>query len=313
MSWILLAVGAQFLNAIVAIIDKLIVSDEKKFPKPFVYAFYTCLISGVWIVVYFLNYLPFIPTTVHLPSFANVERPTLEVVALSFLAAYTFFTALISMFTALKDYDASDVVPVIGSVSALASFGLGYFFLGKALAPNFLLGVVLLAVGTFLVSRLRFPLTTAMVATYSGIFFALHYIVIKGLFTITTFDDGFFWSRIAFMFFALTLLMIPNYLERVREQTKSTSRGARILIFMNKVLAGVSTILILKATDLGDVAVVQALGGLQYVFILALGIFFSVKKSPQSPLVVEKYRGDVILQKAIFIAVITIGFLVLFR
>ncbi len=51
MNWILLAVAAQFINAIVALIDKHIVSDEKKFPKPFVYAFYTCLISGVWVVV----------------------------------------------------------------------------------------------------------------------------------------------------------------------------------------------------------------------------------------------------------------------
>jgi drug/metabolite transporter (DMT)-like permease len=311
MNWILLAVAAQFINAIVALIDKHIVSDEKKFPKPFVYAFYTCLISGVWVVVYFIGYLPFVPSGYHLPSFSNVIKPTLEVVALSFLAAYTFFTALLSMFTALRDHDASDVVPVIGSVSALASFGLGYFFLGTALTPNFMLGIILLAIGTFLVSRLRFPVTTAMMALYSGIFFALHYVAIKGLFMVTSFDNGFFWSRIAFMFFALTLLMIPNYWERVREQTKSMSRPAQFLIFTNKILAGVATILILKATDLGDVAVVQALGGLQFVFILILGIAFSSKKVKIHP--EGKYHGDTILQKAIFVAIITLGFLVLFR
>lgn len=310
-SWILLAVGAQFINAIVALVDKHIVSDEKRFPKPFVYAFYTCLISGVWIIVYFLGFIPFIPPELQIPSLAKVVKPTLEVVALSFLGAYTFFTALVSMFTALKDHDASDVVPVIGAISALASFGLGYFFLDTQLTTNYILGITLLATGTFLVSRLRFPFTTAMVAFYSGIFFALHYVSIKGLFTVTDFDNGFFWSRIAFMFFALTLLMIPNYWERVKEQTKSTNRPARFLIFTNKVLAGVATILMLKATAVGEVAVVQALGGLQFVFILILGIFFSVKHT-KIP-VVERYRGDVILQKAIFVAVITIGFLVLFR
>jgi drug/metabolite transporter (DMT)-like permease len=310
MNWIVLAVAAQFLNAIVALIDKHIVSDEKTFPKPFVYAFYTCLISGAWVIVYFLSLLPLPFNGLNVPSFANVIRPTLDVVALSFLSAYTFFTALIAMFSALRDHDASDVIPVIGSVSALASFGLGYFFLDVAVSPNFMLGITLLATGTFLVSRLRFPFKTAMISLYSGLFFALHYISIKGLFLQTSFDNGFFWSRIAFMFFALTLLMIPNYWERVREQTKATSMQARSLIFTNKVLAGVSTILILKATDLGDVAVVQALGGLQFVFILLLGIFFSRK---HTGIVVEKYGRGAILQKAIFVAVITFGFLVLFR
>ncbi len=311
MNWILLAVGAQFINAIVALIDKHIVSDEKKFPKPFVYAFYTCLISGVWVVVFFIGYLPFIPDTLQIPSFSHVVRPTLEVVALSFLSAYTFFTALVSMFSALRDHDASDVVPVIGAVSALASFGLGYFFLDTELTPNFIIGIALLATGTFLVSRLRFPFKTAMIALYSGIFFALHYVSIKGLFDATSFDNGFFWSRIAFMFFALTLLMIPNYFERVKEQTKTTSRPAQFLIFTNKVLAGVSTILVYKATALGNVAVVQALGGIQFVFILVLGIFFTVKKTKIPA--VERYHKDVIIQKALFVAVIAAGFLVLFR
>jgi drug/metabolite transporter (DMT)-like permease len=310
MSWILLAVGAQFLNAIVAIIDKHIVSDEKTFPKPFVYAFYTCLISGAWVIVYFFSLLPLPFDGLHVPSLANVVRPTLEVVALSFLSAYTFFTALIAMFSALKDHDASDVIPVIGAVSALGSFGLGYYFLDVTLSPNFMLGVALLATGTLLVSRLRFPWKTAMISLYAGLFFALHYISVKGLFLLTSFDNGFFWSRIAFMFFALTLLMIPTYWDRVREQTKSTGNSARFLIFINKVLAGVSTILILKATDLGDVAVVQALGGLQFVFILLLGIF--VSKGGAHVGAAERYDKRAILQKAIFVAVISLGFLVLF-
>jgi drug/metabolite transporter (DMT)-like permease len=311
MNWILLAVGAQFINAFVALVDKHIVSDEKTLPRPFVYAFYTCLISGVWIVVYFIGFLPFVSEALHIPTFENVTKPTLEVVALSFLAAYTFFTALVAMFTALRDYDASDVVPVIGSVSALASFGLGYYFFNTTLSHNFMLGIVLLSVGTFLVSRLRFPFSTAMVALYSGIFFALHYITLKGLFESTSFDNGFFWSRIAFVFFALTLLMIPTYFERVKEQTKTTTKGTAILVIVNKLLAGVSTILILKATDLGDVAVVQALGGLQFVFILLLGILFSMW--PTKLNIGETYRHDTILKKAVFVAVITIGFLVLFR
>jgi drug/metabolite transporter (DMT)-like permease len=310
MGWIFLAVAAQFLNALVALVDKTIVSDEKRFPKPSVYAFYTCLISGGWIIVYGLSLLP-LPTTLGIPSLAGIQRPSLEVVALSFLSAYTFFTALVAMFTALRDYDASDVVPVIGSVSALGSFVLGYFFLDGQLTTNYTVGILLLALGTFLVSRLRFPWPTALMALYAGLFFAFHYVTLKGLFTVTSFDNGFFWSRVAMVFFALTLLMLPQFWERVRAQTKITSTAGRLLILGNKVLAGIASLLILKATDLGEVAVVQALGGLQFVFILILGLIFSVWRPGLLP--GEQFRGEALLQKAIFVAVISIGFLVLFR
>lgn len=312
MNWILLAVGAQFLNALVALIDKRIISDDKILPRPFVYAFYTCLIAGLWIIVYFFSLLPLPFDGLHIPSFQNVMRPTLEVVALSFLSAYTFFTALVSMFTALRTSDAADVVPVIGATSAIASFGLGYFFLHTAMSPNFGLGIILLSIGTFLVSRYSFTFKTALVAIHAGVFFALHYVAIKGLFLTTNFDDAFFWSRIAFMLFALSLLMVPSFYEKIAEQTKSSTKKAGYLILANKLIAGVSTILILKATDLGDVAVVQALGGLQFVFILLLGIFFSTQKK-KTMHVGETYHYDTILQKALFVAVITIGFLVLFK
>ena len=59
------------------------------------------------------------------------------------------------------------------------------------------------------------------------------------------------------------------------------------------------------------VAVVQALGGLQYVFILLLGIFFSIH--PTKIQVGEVYTREVIFRKALFVTVITTGFLVLFR
>jgi drug/metabolite transporter (DMT)-like permease len=310
MHWVTLAVVAQFLNAFVALVDKRIVSDEKILPKPFVYAFYTCLISGVWIMVYFISLLPLPFDGLHLPRFENVLRPTLEVVALSFLAAYTFFTALVSMFIALKVADASDVVPVVGATSAVASFGLGYFFLHTPISNNFVLGIALLSVGTFLVSRFHFDAKVAFTALHAGIFFALHYVSIKGLFMVTSFDDGFFWSRIAFMFYALSLLMVPSFYEKIRVQTKATTKHAGFLIFSNKILAGVSTILILKATDMGDVAVVQALGGLQFVFILLLGVIFTM--SPRKVPVGESYSKETILRKALFVAVITLGFLVLF-
>ena len=311
MSWIFLAVGAQLINAVVAIVDKYIVSDTKHMPRPFVYAFYTCLLSGSWIFIFALGFFPFSIGGIEMPTFKNIQSPTLEVVSLAFLAAYTFFMALVSMFSALQKADASDVVPVIGAVSAMASFGIGYMLLDVALAPNFIWGIVLLATGTFLASRLRFPWRVAMHTFHSGLFFALHYTALKGLFNITSFDDGFFWSRIAFVIFALSLLLVPSYYEKIREQTSATNRSTGLLVLANKVLAGIGTLLILKATDLGDVAVVQALGGLQFVFILVIGIFLG-RWIPIS-CGEEGCRDNRVIQKVIFVSIIALGFLILFR
>src|SRR5690606_20788635 len=101
MSWVLLAAGAQLLNAIVAVGDKYLVTDEKRMPRPFVYAFYTSLATAFWLGVYVLGFIPGLGT-LGVPQFSNVHFPTLEVVALSFFSAYTFFMALVSLYGTLK-------------------------------------------------------------------------------------------------------------------------------------------------------------------------------------------------------------------
>ncbi len=309
MSWILLAAGAQFINAIVAIGDKYLVTDEHALPRPFVYAFYTCLVTSVWLVIYVIGLLPW-AGNLGVPQLSNIHFPTIQVVGMSFLAAYTFFIALVSLYNALKQADASDVMPVIGAVSAICSFILAYALLGASIAPHFLVGIILLATGTFLVSQVRFSSQVALVAVHSGVFFALHYIAMKGLFLETSFDDGFFWSRIAFILFALSLLLVPTYSKIIRVHTKATSKRTGVLVFSNKILAGVAAFMLLKATDLGDVAVVQALDGMKFVFILLIGLLVG-RFLPASA---GEHMSDsrTIIRKFLYVTIICMGFIILF-
>lgn len=310
MSWVLLAAGAQLINAIVAIGDKYLVTDEKRMPKPFVYAFYTCLATAFWLGIYFLGLIPGL-AAIGVPQFGNIMVPTLEVVALSFFSAYTFFMALVSLYGTLKRADTSDVMPVIGAVSAIATFGLSYLLLDAHHSQNFIWGVLILASGTFLVSHVRFSASIAIASVHSGIFFALHYIAMKGLFVATNFDDGFFWSRVALIIFALSWLLVPNYLELIKNQSKVTSKKTGFMVFGNKILAGVAAFMILKATDWGDVAVVQALDGLKFVFILLIGLFIS-HYLPKS--VGERDKSPrTVVRKFLYVTVICVGFILLFR
>lgn len=310
MSWILLTTCAQLINAVVAIADKYLVTDEKRMPRPFVYAFYTSLATSFWLIIYFLGFIPGF-SELGVPSFSNIQVPTLEFMALAFFSAYTFFMAIVSLYGTLKRADTSDVMPVVGAVSAIATFGLSYLFLDAQYSQNFIWGVLLLATGTFMVSHLRFNTNIALASFHSGLFFALHYISMKGMFQLTNFDDAFFWSRVALVLFVLSWLLIPNYLELIRSQNKATTRNTGFLIFGTKILAGVAAFMLLKATDLGDVAVVQALDGLKFVFILLIGLLVGhwLPKSAG-----ENDRSmRTIVRKFVYVTVICLGFILLFR
>jgi uncharacterized membrane protein len=309
MSWLLLATIGQFINAIVAFLDKYIVSDEKALPKPFVYAFYSCLLTGSWLLIYFLGLIPAL-SALGFPTLEHVGKPSIQVVGMSFLAAYTFFMALVSMYEALKRAEAVNVMPVIGAISALSTFGMSYLFLDTNVDENFIWGIVVLALGTLLVAQTIPKRDIILNLFHSGIFFALHFIAMKGLFQQTNFDDGLFWSRVGFVLFALSLLLVPHYFDRINDQTKSTSVRTGLIVILTKVLAGVAAFLLLKATHLGDVAVVQALDGLKFVFILLITILFSTFL----PHTITKHeaRPREVFRSVLYVAVIAVGYFILF-
>lgn len=309
MSFILLATVGQLLNAVVAFLDKYIVTDEKVMPKPFVYAFYSCLLTGSWVIVYLLGTIPTL-ADLGAPTFANIEKPSIQVVGMAFLAAYTFFMALVSMFEALKRAEAVNVMPVIGAIGALSTFGMSYLFLDTALSATHMWGIVVLSLGTLLVAQAMPHRNIILNLVHSGVFFALHYISMKGLFMQTSFDDGFFWSRVGFVLFALSLLMVPAYFDRVTKQTKETTKRSILIVVTTKVLAGIAAFLLLKATDAGDVAVVQALDGLKFVFILLITVAFG-SLLPDS-IAKHEPRPQEVMRRVLYVAVITVGYFILF-
>lgn len=309
MNWILLATLGQFLNAAVGILDKYIVSDEKILPRPFVYAFYSCLLTGFWAAIYFLGLIPAF-AKLGVPSLLNVTFPTIQVIGMAFLTAYTFFMALVSMYEALKKSDASTVIPIIGAISALTTFLLSYVFLDASLTVNHIFGILFLSLGTLLVAKSLPTVNVVLHALHSGLFFAFHYITMKGLFIETSFENGFFWSRISFVLFSLSLLLIPVYFTKINSQTKSSNKRAGVLVVLTKTLAGVAAFLILKATDLGDVAIVQALDGLKFVFILLIASIF-VHWLPESA-VDKDTRPRALIRKFVYVTLILIGYLIIF-
>lgn len=307
--WIVLVVAAQFLNALVALVDKYIVTSSSVVLRPLAYAFWVSVLSAGSIIVFFFGWVSVPIDGLEIPTFANVHAPSLLVAALCVTAGYSFFTALLSFFTALKQSDASDVVPVVGGLSAFFTLLLSFTFLVTTLSRTFFLGFAFLVLGTVLISRFRFTWRTMLSCVHAGIMFGVHYVAIKALFNATNFDTAFFWSRLAIVAVALSMLLIPEYYEKIMLRTREARARDGLIVFGNKLLAGVASILVLKAIEHGDVSLVQALGGLQYLFLLIVSVLFG-------PFIAKDFGENVsmrdVLHKSIAIPLIAVGFFLLF-
>ena len=140
--------------------------------------------------------------------------------------------------------------------------------------------------------------------------FGLSSVFVKIIFTKTDFLDGFFWSRMANVAGALMLLAWPGNFRAIKDSVFGSSRSTKSLILANKALAGVAFLLILLAIKLGEVSLVNAMSGMQFVFLLLFAVLFT-KKMPQffSETV---HRHDVLWHKFISTMFIVIGFFLLF-
>lgn len=307
--WLGLVVVGQVLLALVALVDKYIITSETVVLRPFTYTFWISVLSAGSVLIFFFSWVPIPIDGISVPSFANVEAPSLIVFALAVTAGFAFFMALLSMFTALKNADASDVVPVVGGLNALFTFGLSYYFLDTKLPHNFFIGFILLVLGTVLISRMRLDWRTFLSVAHAGLMFGIHYVAIKALFLETHFDNAFFWSRVAIVLVALSMLLVPYYYDKVITRTKSARVRDGAFLIGNKLLGGFASIVLLKAIEHGDVAMVQALGGLQYLVLLGFSACCGRFTSNEWG---ESVTTWDILQKAVAIPLIVLGFYFLF-
>ena len=117
-------------------------------------------------------------------------------------------------------------------------------------------------------------------------------------------------SRICFVLFALSLLLVPSYYDEITASTVKASKKTGSIVIVTKILAGVAAFMLLKATDLGDVAVVQALDGLKFAFIILLSLLVG-RFTPHSA-GENEFDFKTVVRKALYIAIISIGFVILF-
>ena len=175
---------------------------------------------------------------------------------------------------------------------------------------NFLGGFVFLVVGTVLMSYFRFSGKSLAYVVFSGVLFGLSSVLVKMIFLETTFWNGFFWSRMGNVVAALIFLIPSANRRAIFSNIISSSFSTRFFILANKTLAGFAFLLILMAINLGEVSVVNAIGGVQFVILIIFALIFS-KKFPNY--FYESVGGRrTIIQKVTATLLITFGYFLLF-
>jgi drug/metabolite transporter (DMT)-like permease len=290
---IALVVFGQLLNAASVLIDKYIVT-QTSITRPSVYVFYVGMVSGVALLL-----LPF----------GIVHTPDMTTIVLSLDIGFVFIASLLFLYRALKHANATDVVAWLTAVSALTTFLCAYFFLNEQLPQAFPFAMGLFILGMIFVGHFRFYARSFIQVIVAGALFGFSALLLKILFSHTSFIDGFFWSRMGNMIAALSLLLFPSVRDHVFHITRSASAHVGGLIILNRVLNGVAFLCILYAIRVGSVSLVSSLSSLQFVFIFLL-IFLLAKHVPR--LYAHEFRPGHILHKVVAMCCIAAGFLALF-
>jgi drug/metabolite transporter (DMT)-like permease len=314
--WIFITIGAYFINAGVYVADKFLLS--KKIHSSIAYAFYV----GIWSVfnVGLLFFWPWMP---------NLQEMTLDL-----LAGFLFLITLVFWYKALHQSEASRVVPIVGALVPVFSFILSFVFLGETLSGQQLLAFFILICGGVLISikhtkvysyqrvvaRFREvvgdivgnvpagaqPTSRILInSVTAAVFFAVYYILMKYIYMYQPFVGSFVWSRLGSFVGVLLMLFVPDWRRLIFEQQKGAKTPKNMFYFLTiRLLAAAAFIMINWAISLGNVAMVNALQGVQYLFLFVIILLIS-NKFPK--MLNEQLGGGVLLQKLIGTVMVCLG------
>jgi drug/metabolite transporter (DMT)-like permease len=292
-TWISLVIVGHFFGALSVMGDKFLISD-RQLKSPMLYAFYVSILSGF---------------VIFMVPFGSVSIPSSTVLLLSLAVSASYIISILLLYTSLKSASAAEVIPLIGAITAIFTFILKLFFFSEVLPDNFFLASLFLVTGMALISHFDFPRKIFWYIVGAGLLFGLSSILAKEIFEITTFADGFFWTRMANVFGALLLLLIPANFRQIFGKKNTPGTKTSLFVIGNKIIGSLAFILIFYAISIGNVSLINALAGLQFVFLFIFTIIFS-KQFPRY--FGGKITDHEIIHKIIAISIILIGFFILF-
>lgn len=258
--WLIFAILAQAISALTVFIDKYVLVSKEGVQSPAAFAFYTTMLSGVVLVL-----LPF----------GVIGHPSYEMLFYGVVSALTYIAALLFLYRTLQELTATNVLPITASAGAITTGALAAFLLTQDLPLTFIPAFLLLSVGTFLIYCFCFSRLLFAMALGAGVLFGISSFAAKLVFSASPdFFNGLFWLLIMNPVVAL-LTLAPARFKAIKSSYSESSSGAKWLVVLSKALGGFAFFLTAIAIQSGSITIINALGGLQLVFLLILVPLFA--------------------------------------
>lgn len=319
MLWLLSTIVGYFLNAVSVVNDKVLL--RKNISQPVVYTFYIGVLGLILVLI--------------LVPFFGIAWPDFLVGLVSLVSGAVFIWALMLMFNALKKDDASRVSPMIGGLVPIFVFVLAWYVLEEKLTATQCLAFVFLIIGTFLISldfrnkggalqwlKKKFGLNknstlprvrdTLWLALPAAVLFGVYHVLTKFVYLNTDFVNGFMWIRLGSLIAIVCVSVFPHNRQLILNDLKKNSKKGNqqqtkrtgIQFLIGQACGGVSLVLLQYAVFLSSVTLVNALQGMQYVFVF---LFVLILTLFLPKVLKEEISKEIFIQKSIAVVLIFIG------
>jgi uncharacterized membrane protein len=294
--WILAIVASYFCFALAALGDKIVLSKSS---EPKYYTFFVGLFSGLAVLI-----IPFVEFSI----------PQGIVWLWIILGALFYIAGLYYFFDAIKKFDLSKIVPTVGAFQpifiALISL---LFWKNQGMSGFEITAFIILLLGGILISvEKNYTITKASlkVSFLAALFFSLDIIFSKLVFQELSFWEGFIWIKIFSFIFILIFLFEKSFRKNIFKVEKQINKKISFVFLSAQIFGGLATVLQSLAVNLvpiADLAIMNAMKGVQYVFLFVMVLLIS---SFFPKIVKEDLSQKIIVQRIIAIALITIGFVI---
>ncbi|OGY85881.1 MAG: hypothetical protein A2233_00095 [Candidatus Kerfeldbacteria bacterium RIFOXYA2_FULL_38_24] len=297
MYWITAVLIGHGLNALSYVLDKVLLTKSIK--NPFAFTFYIGLL-GLLIVVA-------APWGLFLPS--------ASLLIVDLLAGVFFSSALLFFFLALQTGETSRIVPFIGGAIPVFTYIFAFFFLQERLTSLQLWGFIVLVIGTILmaledkkkISNLQSKKLSRqkwLFGILAALSFALSFGLSKIAFDYQPFLSAFIWTRFGGFFFPVLFLFSKNLRQEIFKAALVFKEKTGLMYLVAQTFGAGGYIFINYAISLASVSLVNAMQGVQYVFILVIALLGTIK---YPNLLKENMSRKNLLIKILAVAVITAG------
>ena len=289
MLWLYIALAAYFINAVVFIIDKYLLSSP--IPRPFAYAFWVAILSSIAVLL-----LPV--GVIWVSSFYFI---------IALISGAAFFGGLIFLYKSVKLTDVSIAATNAGVLSAVFTYLFSFLILKDKFIFSNEIAFMLLVAGIFFLGKIKRNIFKYSLTT--GLFFGLSLVLLKWTFNEANFINGIFWTRMGFAGAGILSLMFYGARKEIAASLKNVSKSSKFWFVTGKIMAGAGFLLLYYSIKLGDVSLVSALLGTQFLFVFILAVILRNKV----PGMAENLSGKILLNKLLGIGFIIVGFLALFK